>query len=327
VFQNPSLAYQVHPEAIQPVQACQSRWLPTVIAPLQHIALAESFCNFETNVSYSLNSTGANAASTYNISFSMDGLAEVSPGGQIVQYSNFSWIAPAFDFWNNTGGVGNDGKNATANVTAASGAWTPSGIANIGIHQTGPMIGRISIQRVFHFQISPAKPDTLKFDVDFSDWPWKSTTDHLGLLFGAAAEPGAHFAWNSASQNLTEESNSGGSPIVGLQLGSSASTFGTSQGPSSVMVSCNAGLYPADTPAQDANLLINFTGGYSGYVSLHYDPWIIFSPQTSSSGTTSLIDLTAILVIVAGSAAAVILGVVALRARKTAPETGMRSFA
>ena len=316
------MAQQVRSRGLQPAPDCSAEALHSIIAPPLHLSLAESYCQFNTTVSYSQSSAGS-AQSSYVITFSMDGLAEVDPSGQIVQYSNFSWVVPVIHFGNITDGRGSDGINVSANVTAATGEWTPSGVSGLGIHQAGPVVGRISIQRVLLFQVSPADPNILEFNVDLSEWPWENPADHLGLLVGATAEPGAHFVWNTASQNLTEELNSGGGQVVGLRLDSSASTFGSGQGPSSVSVSCSAGLYPEYAQTQNANLLINFTGGNEGYTVLHYDPWIIFSPSTSSPAGAAPIDMTAILVIVAGSAAAVLLGVVALRARRTAPETGM----
>jgi hypothetical protein len=293
----------------------------------QRLSMVESTCQLNATISFAQNSTNGGATSSDNISFSVGGVAEVDPTGNIVQYANLLGNSLATTF-----GIFNDGQaylgiNTTANITRASGDWAPNVLSNGGVNQTGAVTGSAQVQLEFQFQISPADASALKFDVDFSEWPWASPADHLGLVLCAIAEAGARFAWNRVSQNLTEEMGSGGSPFAGLQLGPSATTFGSSGGPSSVVVTSDAGLYTVGTPERGAYLLINFTGGSGGYTSLHYDPWVIFSALTSSPGSTPLLDLTAVLAIVVGSAAAVLLGVLALRSRRTAPEAGMSSLA
>jgi len=127
-FQEPANTFQAHFEAAEPAQKCSGERLPAIITPPTHISFAENFCQFNTTISYTQNATSGGTSFSYNISFSMDGLAEVSPEGQIVRYSNFSWITPVSHFANYTDNIGSDGMNVTANVTEASGAWTPNGI-------------------------------------------------------------------------------------------------------------------------------------------------------------------------------------------------------
>jgi hypothetical protein len=276
----------------------------------------ENLCQFNTTVSLTQNSTNGGSSSTYNVSIVADGLAEIDSAGNVVRYSNLSENQANTHFSNNSGGQLILGFGATANVTHAAGIWTPGSFLMGGVIQDGPTVGFVTVRLVFHLQFSPANVSALKFDVDVSGWPWADPTDHLGLLIGALAEPGAHLVWEPGSQNLTEEMNSGGGPVVGLQLGPRASAFGFGGEESMVNVSSDAECYSVGTPARGADLLINFTGGSENYTSLHYDPWIIFSALTTSPGETAILDLTAVAAIVVGSAIAVFLGVVALRARR-----------
>jgi hypothetical protein len=284
---------------------------------------------FNETASLTQNVTGENRAMTYNLSSSLDGIAEIGSTGGVVQYSNMlgniTHVVMVVSNYSN--GQIRLGFEAEANVTPASGNWTPGAILGDEVKQGGPVIGPVVVQLVFVLQVAPANSSSIKLDVGVSDWPWARSTDHLGLLFGAVAEPGAHLAWNQSSQNLTETMNSGGKSFAGLRLGQFASTSWSGGGMSATNVSSDVGYYSVDTPLRGACLLVNFTGTNGGYTSLHYDPWIIFTTPASPSGASALFDWGIVAAIVAGSAAALLLGVVAFRSRRTAPEAGMRSLA
>jgi len=286
-------------------------------------------CVFNMTASLTRNTTGSNPATRYNLSSSLDGIAEISSGGSVVQYSNLSGNSTQVMsiVVNRSGGYSRLGFEAAVNVTSASGSWTPSAILGGEVKQDGPVIGTVVVQLVFVLQISPANTSALKFDVGVSGWPWVGSTDHLGLVFGTVAELGAHLVWERGSQNLTEALNSGGGPFAGLRLGQFANTSGSGGGASTVNVSSDAGFYSVGTPSRGAYLLVNFTGVNEEYASLHYDPWIIFAVPVVPSGASALFDWGIVVAIVAGSAAAMLLGVAGFRARRIAPEAEMRSMA
>jgi len=342
---------------VQRSQSC-SEWLDKESYPTFNLFLNNSSCGFSTTLTLLYYQSSASPPATnlsrvsapvsdssnatlprsYSITFMMDGLAEINSAGQIVQYSNFSGNAPESHIGTMNGnyGVDNESFNATENVTQASGVWTPRVFSNGGVTQTGPIVSRITVELVFHIQVSmnvsvPVAVNAVKFDVNVNGWPWEDTADHLGVMLGTVAEAGAHFGWNQTSQNLTEATNSGGARIVSLLLDSSASTFGSSQGPGSVVVSSEAGLYAFNSSAGGANILVNFTGGNEGYTVLHYDPWFIFGIYTGSSvasvmgptGGGTTFDMVAAVAIVAGSGIGIMLGVALYRARRTVPDSSL----
>jgi hypothetical protein len=315
--------------AIDPPAANCGELKAVVPSLTQRLSLVTSACVFNETASLTRNATGGSPATTYNLSSSFDGVAEIDSAGSVVQYSNLlgnvSHVIMVISNYSN--GQIRLGFEAAVNVTPASGNWTPGAVLGGEVKQGGSATGSVVVQLVFVLQVAPANSSSFKLDVGVSDWPWESPTDHLGLLFGAVAEPGAHLAWNQSSRNLTETMNSGGESFAGLRLGQSASTSWSGGGMSAVNVSSDVGYYSVGTPLRGAYLLVNFTGVNEEYTSLHYDPWIIFTvPVLSSGAATALFDWGLVVAIVVGSVAALLLGVAGFRARRIAPEAGMRSL-
>ena len=319
---------QVAGPAFRPAALCNGLNYQT-----QHFSVGTSGCQIFVSVAWAQNPSEW-SSSDYNYSFAIEGLAEINSAGQIVEYSNLLMPVGATTSIQFTPSLVNLSINETQNVTQAYGSWNPGAVRE-GVNQTGSTIGTVIVQAVFHMQNSTSSTsgpaNALKFDVDVSGWPWANVNDHLGLQLSALAAGGAEFAWNSQEQNLTEIWDSGGQPYAGLQLSPTAGTFGSSQGPSTVTVSSDAGLFSAASPDREAILLMNFTGGAVGYTSLHYDPWIIFSgsgstPGSPTSASSAGSAIPVILVIgLTVVVAAVVLSVMAIaRARKSSIRTPPR---
>lgn len=215
-----------------------------------HLTLSENSCQLNATISLSQNGTNASSPTTYNLTISIDGLAEVTPGGAIVRYSNLLGSYDVRFFANLTGDMLRPYLDSKSNVTNATGQWSPSAIVGGGISQSGAAVGVVVAQLEFQLQVSPANVSSLKFGVDIDGWPWSNPADHLGLVVGALAEPSAHFTWNSETQNLTEESNGGGGPFVGLQLGGSAIATSPNGQQAPLNVSSYAGLYSVVTSSR-----------------------------------------------------------------------------
>jgi hypothetical protein len=304
-------------------------------SPSQSISFNMSQCNFMSNISFdqytltygppSQNGsqvvTSRSLEYSYNFSMDIGGIAEIDHSGQIVQFANLSHTVGV----GGSGIIGNSSGttyffNNSGPVTNASGAWTSSTFSSGGVSQSGSILGNVDVMLAFFFPSSGLNTGALKFSVDVSQWPWASPADHLGIELGAFAQAGAHFSWNSTTQNLSEWTGNGSSPTIGLQLGPSASTSGPGVGPSSVVISASAALFTGG-----ADLLLNFTGG-GGYTYLHYDPWVIFNVGTGTlapSGGASVLDLSVVLAIAVGCAVGVLLGVGLFRARRTKPDPSL----
>jgi hypothetical protein len=296
-----------------------------VYGQTSHFNLSESGCLLEANVSWTENSNDWSEP-TYAFSLGLWGLAEVDAAGQMVEFSNLAFQVAASTSVVSSAQFVNVTINETQIVTKASGPWDPENLWSWGANQTGGSLGTVEVQVVFHLSTSSyvtgGLTNGLKFDVDVSGWPWANVNDHLGLELDALAPAGYEYSWNPVTQNLTQSMTTGVSHTAALELGGSASTFGSNPGASSAAVTSSAGIYTLGTPQREALVLMDFTGGHPGYSALHYDPWIVFSSANagapslvgSSMGSSSLLSV----VVVGVFAAAVLIAVVLVtRARKS----------
>lgn len=245
------------------------------------------------SVNWAQNFSVWNATTSYNYSFDLWGLAEVTPSGQVVEYSNLMNPVCATTSMTTSTNEVDLSINETQNVTSASGNWTPSAVSS-GVNQTGGALGSVTVNVTFEFKNLSGGPvssiNQLKFNIDESGWPWAHSGDHLGVSLSGLAAGGAHFAWNPSTHNLTQSWNMGGSPLVGMQFGPTASTYGSPGGPGSANVSEDVGLFTGGTPDRISLVLINFAGGGSQYAIIHYDPWIIYSISPPPGGRTGTIS-------------------------------------
>jgi hypothetical protein len=254
---------------------------------------------------------------SYNFSMDIGGVAEISPSGQVVEFANLSqtWGVGCYCVIGDAYGT-TYSFNESGPVTLASGDWTPSSFASGGIVQSNTTVGAVDVLMTFVFPNAPTTGGApLRLGIDLSQWPWAAAADHLGLIIGAFAEPGAILSWDHSAENLTELTSAGYAPLVSLQFAPYANTSGA-VGPGTAAISSDATLSPGQ-----ADLLLNFTGRVGGYTYLHYDPWSFYNGtygigSTTSGGTSSAIGLTDIVAISGGGAGAVLLGVVMVRARR-----------
>jgi hypothetical protein len=297
-----------------------------------------------------------NATLAFGFGFDVGGMAEINPSGEIVRYTDLAQDAVATTSLESSSGGVTLSTNETQHVANGSGRWNPTAFSpngsaagpeqNIsGTWQTGPTVGTVGVQLVFHVGnssgiVSPSggsAPSGFKFDLNVNGWPWASSNDSLGLWMSSEAPDGAHFVWHAADQNLTQTWNGAswsnlsqgspwsytGPPIASLVLGPVASASGLVA--SQLNVSGAADIFYQDESRDRGSvLLVNFSGP-GGYNSLHYDPWVVLDGlgqglPTGTSFWTSL-SLGGIPggVVVVGSAVALVLGVVAIRLRAGKP--------
>jgi hypothetical protein len=257
-----------------------------------------------------------NATTSYNFSFSLVAVAEVTPAGAIDELSPILWAPTGSTTVARSPNEINFTVNETAPVAPTSGPWHPGttfGAESTWAPWSGSWLpgiaasGNVSVRIVFHLLTGssnnsgpgPANRSgnttgagsgnasySLKFDFGVLNWPWVNVSDHLGLVMDAIAVGGAHFVFNSSTGNLTQQWNGTDRPVVSLLLGPQALVSRSDGSTDPVAVTSEAYLWPnASTPRHlygnisygfDAYVLVNFTGKHGGYQSLAYDPWIVF---------------------------------------------------
>lgn len=225
----------------------------------------------------------------YNFSFAIPWVAEIAPNGSLVRLA--SPLDPLSDVTTVTSGpLGvNVSVVEVANVTSASGNWTPDSTwAGSGPqwNTSGGTIGTTDVSVVFHLSnasggsvanLSGNDSYTLKFDFGVDGWPWASQSDRLGFGIDSLAAGGAHFSYNLTTKAIDEEWNSTGKTYASLLFGSNASVRATSALPRTISVTQQVGLFYAASADRRAVVLLTFETGMGNYTNLSYDPWVVFT--------------------------------------------------
>ncbi len=267
-----------------------------------------------------------NSTASYNFSFSLVAVTEVTPAGAIDELSPILWAPTGSTSVARSPSEVNFTVNETAPVAPTSGPWYPGttfGAESTWAPWSGSWLpgnastGNVSMRIVFHLLTGASNNSTagttnnsanatgagssapsysLKFDFAVLNWPWVNADDHLGLVMDAISAGGAHFVFNRSTGNLTQQWNDSGRPVVSLLLGPQANATRANGSSEPLGVTSEAYLWPnASTPRHlygnisygfDAYVLINFTGQNGGYQSLTYDPWIVFHVGSSSPSST-----------------------------------------
>jgi hypothetical protein len=266
--------------------------------------------------------------SNYTFGFDLGNLVEMTSEGNVVALSNLLTPLPENVTVQSSPRETNFTIEFEEAVTNATGVWAPNNIVYMGPEEIWPgtaTLGDVNVTIVFHLLNVSANNTRVKFDFSASGWPWVSPEDELGLQLFSDAPVGATTQFNESSGTLTDYDNTTGVSFASLAFGSTATASGNGQG--QLSVSTYPGIYPPTTPAGEmvSVVMLNFTGVPGGYTTLNYDPWVIFNPGTvlvktrvtTTPGAPPPTGLDyAILAVVVGGAAAVVLGVVMLRVRK-----------
>ena len=267
-------------------------------------------CGEGFEVTWAQNFSQWSPTTSYNFSYSIVAIAELTPVGTIDALSPLLWAPNGSTEVTRSSQEVNFTVNLTAPVAPTTGPWIPGitfGAESTWAPWSGSWVpgsattGNVSVQTIFHLftNFSAANSSTnatgggptnasysLKFDLAVHDWPWVNSSDHLGLILDAISLHGAHFVFNGSTGNLTQQWNATGQPVVSLLFGPRAGAVESNGTTNPVAVSSEAYLWPnASTPRNlygnisygfDAYVLVNFSRGEGGYPSLTYDPWIVF---------------------------------------------------
>ena len=274
-------------------------------------------CGEGFEVTWAQNFSQWSSTTSYNFSYSIVAIAELTPTGIIDELSPLLWAPNGSTDVTRSLQEVNFTVNLTAPVAPATGPWIPGitlGAESTWAPWSGSWVpgnattGNVSVQTIFHLFTNfsaansssnatgggPANTSySLKFDLAVHDWPWVNSSDHLGLILDAISLDGAHFVFNGSAGNLTQQWNATGQPVVSLLFGPQARAVESNGTTTPVAVSSEAYLRPnASTPRNlygnisygfDAYVLVNFSRGAGGYPSLTYDPWIVFHIAPPSS--------------------------------------------
>lgn len=268
-----------------------------------HLLVWGSGCEALFGVEYANSFSNWNSSQSYNFTFTIPSVAELSPAGGLVRLADAMNPSAATTTVASTPGEVNITLAESINVTAASGGWTPNDTA----WGSGPQwsngtvpVGVASLSVVFHLFNASTGPSgnnsyRVKFDIHVDGWPWAAAGDGLGIAVQALAAGGAHFAFNASAGALVESWNSNGTAFVSLAFGPGAAV-GYPTGPgSTATVTTQTGLFPGGTPDRQAVSLVRFGGVSGGYDGLAYDPWVSFtsSPLLGPSTNEPLVFSTA----------------------------------
>jgi hypothetical protein len=258
-----------------------------------HLLVATSGCQAIFSVMYAQNFNNWNASQSYNFSFEIPWIAEVTPAGGLVRLA--SPLAPTAD--NTTVMIGphevNLSVTQTLNVTSASGLWSPNNTwAGTGTqwHVGNSSLGTATMSVVFHmFNVTAnasANPTRnasyqVKFDLGIGGWPWAAAGDSLGLGLESLGAGGSHFAYNQSSRTLADSWNSTDAVFVNLVFGGTANATYPSGPALAASVNGQVGLFYAASPDREAVTLLTFGGVPGNYTSLVYDPWVVFAGASS----------------------------------------------
>jgi hypothetical protein len=301
-----------------------------------------------------------NVSTTFNFSFSLMALYEIAPNGSIVRN--------AVPFETRSAGPRGSGEwspaTGTLTVTTVTNESAPPGgpvavrngsLQNYTYPQSGTNVANVTTTLQFHLVASPMSIDTptnltgtsgggnasgnatgpataldtVKFDMELSNWSWASPADHLAALIVSTGSYDSHFEWQPGTQNLSLVWNSTGSIDANLVFGSTASA-GTPGLPSEPVrvTTQEETVGPMCYPCEEylAYVLVTFQGPPGTYENLTYDPWIEFgSGPAGLSGSLQGAFSGPELVFVGAGVSAVVGGmaVIAIRRRRDAPELGL----
>ncbi len=258
-----------------------------------------------------------------NLSVSAQGMAEVTPGGQIVSVASFSEEVGPWNFtWSNVSGGVVVNLTNTVPVVAASGTWNtsefpePSGATSLGNTQ---------VTLSFHLSSSGTSSSwRVKFDVTDTAWPWMSANDSLGLALHAEPHSQSEIAPTSGDGNVTEGENSSGTPVASLTWAKDANVTYAS---GATAVSTVLGYVGVSDDHMSSQVRLTFAGVAGGYRSLFYDPTVWLNAQAFGTGVPASTVATWVIGATIG-AAAIVVGVLvatAWRTRVTPPSTRLDS--
>ncbi|MCI4336669.1 MAG: hypothetical protein L3K17_05670 [Thermoplasmata archaeon] len=254
-----------------------------------HLLVRAGGCQATFGVIYAQSFDNWSASSSYNFSFAIPWLAELTAAGQVVRFAGA--LAPVSGGANVTssGGMVNLTQTETINVADASGTWD----VNDSWFGAGPQwslnnatVGTTTLTVVFHLAHAGNLSGNngtfngssqVKFDVGIAGWPWASASDELGFGLDMLGAAGAHFNYTAATHTYTERWNSTNQTLASLELGGNATTLGTASGPQTARAADQAGLFFAGSPDREAVALVTFEGASGGYTSIGYDPVVAFN--------------------------------------------------
>ncbi|MDE1837973.1 MAG: hypothetical protein KGJ23_15335 [Euryarchaeota archaeon] len=176
-----------------------------------------------------------------------------------------------------------------------------------------------SVTLTFYLRWGGANDSSLSFELNESGWPWVSSSDQLGVELDSTAATGSEVAYSPGSTTLSEAQSGGGSVEANLALGPNAATSGGA--PTSLSVSTQAGIFSSGASNNLAAILLTL-GGPGGYAGFSYGPSLTFFPLPAKVApqTLGILSIAAIGLVVV---AAVILGVLGIRARRVPPEADL----
>lgn len=314
------------------------------------LAVSTSSCAMVYMVEFGQNLSTWNATNQWNFSFSINAIAEVTPGGQIVRIASPLWPFQGSANITFRGSEVDLFTSETMNVTNASGSWTPNDtwigpgpqwkISNVSV-------GITTADVTFHMLLAgnssngtAAVPgnstDRVKFDMSITGWPWLSASDSLGFELASLGAMGSHFSYDPSARALNESWDSNDSTLVSLVFGPTANTSAP-VGPTEATVGVEVGLFAEPTQARQSVALVTFEGVAGNYTAVTYDPWVVFLPSGFSTtpppplkAAGSLAWVPVSVGIVAAAAGLVSLGAFVLRTSRLQREgaalvRGMRS--
>ncbi len=218
--------------------------------------------------SFVLTSVANSQVSTMQL---LKGIAEVGPGGNTSAIASFDQANATWSFSHSErSGVTVVKATSTLSVNTAQGAWETPDVSGIGESES---LGNASVTvAVFLNNSGSPSPDTVRFTVAVSAWPWlDANNDSLGLEMGLAAVGPTSIVSGPSANRVLEVANGTSQEVASLTWSTDANvTYTNGTHGSSTVATYQA--IASDGSNSTVRLLFGSVGG--GYTDLEYDPWV-----------------------------------------------------
>lgn len=167
--------------------------------------------------------------------------------------------------------------NATLPVMGGNGSWGQDEVRTLP-EDNG---GRAHVSLTFYLNSSAgSNPDSVRFTVDLSNWPWASSNDSLGVELVSSAVANTTLVAGASVNQLVEVRSGSSTPVSTLTWNPLATVQLKGGNFTTSTVGTNRDISAGGVNSTIQLQFDSVTGGYSGF---SYDPTIVLNPSAFRS--------------------------------------------